>query len=30
MVSVPFMIAVSAIIFTIVLSVLPDFKEKNK
>lgn len=30
MTSVPFMIAVSAIIFTIVFSVLPDFKEKNK
>jgi hypothetical protein len=30
MTSVPFMIAVSAIIFTIVLSVLPEFKEKNK
>ena len=30
MTSVPFMIAVSVIIFTVVLSVLPEFKEKNK
>jgi len=30
MTSVPFMIAVSAIIFTAVFAFLPDFKEKKK